>query len=240
MRIFKLLKILFIINTLFLLGIGLVFAQEAEKLKDSTDTALVDGVKQIQKSKQQVEAGVDEMTGESDQDTDTVVIEKEPDNTIDVDLENESNQDLVQDEEIIVDSERPEPRIKLDESLTRPLYQPLGKRDPFKPFIKEPKEREAAISATTPPIKRFPLDEYRIVGIVWVDNVPKAMVVDPEKNTYFLGTDDEIGNKNGVILEVTENGLLVNEKRFFEDVFGEQKVEVKKSVLAFADEEDGN
>ena len=51
MKIFKLLNILFIINTMFLLGIGFAFAQDGEKVKDSTDTALVDGVKQIQKSK---------------------------------------------------------------------------------------------------------------------------------------------------------------------------------------------
>ena len=236
MKIFNVLKILFIINTLFLLSIGIVFAQDGEKVKDSTDTALVDGVKQIQKSKQEAEAGLDELQTENTQDTATEVIEKEADGSVNVDLD----PGTIQEEVILDDSDKTEPRIKLEESLTRPLYQPFGKRDPFKPFIKEPKEREATISETTPPIKRFPLDEYRIVGIVWVDNVPKAMVVDPEKNTYFLGTDDEIGNKNGVILEVTENGLLVNEKRFFEDVFGEQKVEIKKSVLAFADEEDGN
>ena len=191
MKIFKVLKILFIINTLFLLSVGIVFAQDGEKVKDSTDTALVDGVKQIQKSKQEAEAGLDELQTEDAQDTATEVIEKEADGTVGVDLDPET----LQEEEIVVDSDKPEPRITLEESLTRPLYQPLGKRDPFKPFIKEPKEKEAVISETTPPIKRFPLDEYRIVGIVWVDNVPKAMVVDPEKNTYFLGTDDEIGNK---------------------------------------------
>lgn len=233
---FKLLKILFVINTLFLLSIGIVFAQDTEKVKDSTDTALVDGVKQIQKSKQQAEEVINEAPVDEMQDTPGEVIEKEADGTVDVDLEAGSNND----EEVVFDSEKPEPRITIEDSLTRPLYQPIGKRDPFKPFIKEPKEKETTISETTPPIKRFPLDEYRIVGIVWVDNVPKAMVVDPEKNTYFLGTDDEIGNRNGVILEVTENGLLVNEKRFFEDVFGEQKVEIKKSVLAFVDEEDEN
>ena len=63
------------------------------------------------------------------------------------------------------------------------------------------------------------------------------MVIDPEKNTYFLGKNDEIGNRNGVILEIRDNGLLVSEKRFFEDVFGEEKVEIKKSVLAFVEEE---
>jgi Tfp pilus assembly protein PilP len=218
MKIFILLKILFVINVLFLSDIGFSYAQDSAKVKDSTDTTLADGVRQIQKSQ------------------DEIVIEKNADGTIEVDLGENTEEDI----NPFVDTERPEPRITLEEQLSKPLYQPFGKRDPFKPFIKEPKENEATISETTPPIKRFPLDEYRIVGIVWVENVPKAMVVDPEKNTYFLGKTDEIGNKNGIILEVSENGLLVNEKRFFEDVFGEQKVEIKKSVLAFAGEEDGN
>ena len=127
----------------------------------------------------------------------------------------------------------------LDSNIRRPLYSTKGKRDPFKPFIKEVPKREieAIITKTTPPIKRYSLDEFRIVGIVWVNETPKAMVIDPEKNTYFLGKDDEIGNREGVIIEVRENGLLVSEKRFFEDVFGEEKVEIKKSVLAFAEEE---
>ena len=119
----------------------------------------------------------------------------------------------------------------------RPVYQSKGKRDPFKPFLKTPKEEQILITKTTPPIKRFALEEFRIVGIVWLDNVPKAMVVDPENNTYFLGKDDEIGNRSGVIMDVRENGILVREQRFFEDVFGQKKVEVKESVLAFVQEE---
>lgn len=213
MKIIRLIAISSIINILVIFNVNYTLAQDGEKVKDSTDTTLVDGVKQIQKSKELV------------QNSQAEVIEENPDGTIDVDLEEDTGTD------------RPQPRMTLEESLTRPLYQSSGKRDPFKPFIKEPKEKEAVISETTPPIKRFPLDEYRIVGIVWVDNIPKAMVVDPEKNTYFLGKSDEIGNKNGVILEVSENGILVNEKRYFEDVFGEQKVEIKKSVLAFVDDE---
>ena len=61
------------------------------------------------------------------------------------------------------------------------------------------------------------------------------MVVDPEGNTYFLGDGDRIGNKEGEIVEVRENGLLVEETIRSEDVYGEVKVEIKKSVLAFED-----
>ena len=209
------------------------FAQE--KAKDSTDKAMIDGVKVIQDKNaenkvpgatntEEIETETMEDQGlevEVDKDVESNTVQEIPD------LGTEPNPDLLV----------PQPRLDLEENTDQPLYEASGKRDPFKPFIKTPKEREVVITATTPPIKRFPLEEYRIVGIVWVDNEPKAMVVDPEKNTYFLGKEDEIGNKNGVIIDVNENGLLVSEKRFFEDVFGEQKVEVKKSVLAFADED---
>lgn len=127
---------------------------------------------------------------------------------------------------------------ELELSLKRPPYSAKGKRDPFKPFIQAPKEtKKTPVSESTPPIKRFDLNQYRIVGVVKFGGEPKAMVVDPEKNTYYLGVGDEIGNKNGEIIEVRDNGLLVQEKRYYEDVFGNSKVEVEKSVLAFVEEE---
>ncbi|HWP91402.1 MAG TPA: pilus assembly protein PilP [Thermodesulfobacteriota bacterium] len=117
----------------------------------------------------------------------------------------------------------------------KPLYTPQGKRDPFRPFIKLEEEREVKpqVSQLVPPIKRYPLEEFRLVGILWAGQQPKAMIVDPEKNTYVLGIGDEIGNSQGRIIEVRESGILVEEKRQLEDVFGQKKIEVKKSVLAF-------
>jgi type IV pilus assembly protein PilP len=120
----------------------------------------------------------------------------------------------------------------------RPPYDPAGKRDPFKPFIRLvdiPSAGPAPV--VVPPIQRYPLDQFRISGIVWMNGKPQAMVVDPEGNTYFLGDGDRIGNKEGEIVEVRENGLLVEETIKSEDVYGEVKVEIKKSVLAFQDGE---
>ena len=116
--------------------------------------------------------------------------------------------------------------------------KPLVNRDPFKPFIKivEKKEVETQVSKSLPPIKRYPLEQFRLVGIVWVGVQPKVMVVDPEKNTYFLGVGDEIGSREGKIIEVRESGIMVEEKNYFEDVFGQKKVETVKSVLAFKGE----
>jgi Tfp pilus assembly protein PilP len=117
----------------------------------------------------------------------------------------------------------------------KPLYTSQGKRDPFRPSIKLEEEREVKpqVSQLVPPIKRYPLEEFRLVGILWAGQQPKAMIVDPEKNTYVLGIGDEIGNSQGRIIEVRESGILVEEKRQLEDVFGQKKIEVRKSVLAF-------
>ena len=106
-------------------------------------------------------------------------------------------------------------------------------RDPFRPFIKIESEEEAGGGTLIPPIRRYELQEFRIAGILWLEGQPRAMVVDPEKNTYYLSVGDEIGNKGGVILEIRNSGILVKETRHYEDLFGEQKVEVKKVVLSF-------
>lgn len=131
-----------------------------------------------------------------------------------------------------------EERTSAIQSLSddRPPYDPAGKRDPFKPFIRLvdiPAAGPAPV--VVPPLQRYPLDQFRISGIVWMSGKPQAMVVDPEGNTYFLGDGDRIGNKEGEIVEVRENGLLVEETIRSEDVYGEVKVEIKKSVLAFED-----
>ena len=118
-----------------------------------------------------------------------------------------------------------------------PIYSPTGKRDPFKPFIKiVEKEVKPEIGKSLPPLRRYSLEQFRLVGIMSAGQQFKAMIVDPEKNTYVLGVGDEIGNKNGKIVEVRDNSILVEEKRYFEDVFGQKKVETKKSILAFKEE----
>lgn len=118
-------------------------------------------------------------------------------------------------------------------SQKKSLYNPKNKRDPFKPFIKLIKEEDTGVSYLVPPIKRYQLQEFRLAGVVWVEGEPRAMVIDPEKNTYYLGTGDEIGNREGIIIQIGENGMIVEEKRYLEDVFGNKKVEVDKVLLAF-------
>ena len=119
----------------------------------------------------------------------------------------------------------------------KPPYDSTGMRDPFKPFIKLVDTPSGPSVVLRPPIQRFPLNQFRIVGIVWIGGKPQAMIVDPEANTYFLGVGDKIGNSDGEILEVRQNGILVQERTKLENVYGEVKIEVKQSVLAYQNDE---
>lgn len=125
------------------------------------------------------------------------------------------------------------PRGDLLRNPEKPRYNSAGMRDPFKPFIKLVDRPSGPSPIVRPPIRRYPLSSFRLVGIIWIGDEPKAMIVDPEANTYFLGVGDKIGNKDGEILEVRDRGILVQEKTKLENVYGEVKTEVKKSVLAF-------
>ncbi len=116
-------------------------------------------------------------------------------------------------------------------------YDSTGMRDPFKPFIKLVDTPSSPSVVLRPPIQRYPLNQFRIVGIVWIGGKPQAMIVDPEANTYFLGVGDKIGSSDGEILEVRQNGILVQERTKMENVYGEVKIEVKQSVLAFQNDE---
>ncbi len=119
----------------------------------------------------------------------------------------------------------------------KPRYDSTGMRDPFEPFIKLVDTPSGPPPVVRPPIQRYPLNRFRLAGIVWIGDEPKAMIVDPEANTYFLGIGDKIGNKDGVIMEVRERGILVQERTSFENIYGDVKVEVKRSILAFQSEE---
>lgn len=118
------------------------------------------------------------------------------------------------------------------------FYSPTDKRDPFKPFVKV-LDREIEIqpefNPLLPPIKRFSLSQFKLVGVMWLETVPQAMLTDPEKNTYILYVGDEIGNRQGSIVEIRENGIAVEEKYYLENTEGQRSVEIRKSILAFTD-----
>ena len=162
------------------------------------------------------------------------VISQESENTKSKDMNTEikSPEDQNADQEIDLDAFIKEIYSKED------FYNPKDKRDPFKPFVKvvdKEVEIKPEFNPLLPPIKRFALTQFKLVGVMWLESIPQAMLTDPEKNTYILKVGDEIGNRQGSIVEIRENGIAVEEKYYLENAEGQRSVEIRKSILAFSE-----
>lgn len=95
-------------------------------------------------------------------------------------------------------------------------YNPIGKPDPFKPFIdleidlKKKLERPKAIPIS--PLQRVSVDQFRVVGIAGDEHSKIAMVQDFKGKFYpiFLGT--YIGLNSGRVVQILADRVVVEEK----------------------------
>lgn len=247
-RTINIISSLLLLTLLVLCPVSAVYSQEPSDPRE--ENTLGDGLKAIQEAEGRLdpESDPDDVTkeqaapdaedqlqesGENVESSQEQVSEKEQgaeDANVDQDQENKDTGILV----VPVDQKEGSlPRGEDLRGTQKPRYSSAGLRDPFKPFLKLVNVPVGPDPIIRPPLRRYPLSSFRLAGIIWVGDQPKAMIVDPEENTYFLGVGDRIGNKEGEILEVRERGILVQEQTRFENVYGEVKTETKKSVLAF-------
>jgi hypothetical protein len=64
------------------------------------------------------------------------------------------------------------------------LYDPIGKRDPFRSFILDRlKEMD---SASKGPLEQFDLSQLSVNGIVWETKRQRALVLDPSGQGYII------------------------------------------------------
>jgi type IV pilus assembly protein PilP len=97
-------------------------------------------------------------------------------------------------------------------------YNPLGKSDPFLPFIMvemlekkkiEKKEKEAVFSIF--PLQRAETDKYRVVGIAGDKDYRVAIAEDATKKFYPLLKGTRIGLHNGKVIEILGDRVIVEE-----------------------------
>lgn len=92
-------------------------------------------------------------------------------------------------------------------------------RDPFrKPLyileleeksLKPQKTEEIRIDDKIEAIRRWPLRDYRLVGVIWDVRNPKAMIVDPSNTMHLLKRNYRIGDKDGIISAISEGTITV-------------------------------
>lgn len=111
------------------------------------------------------------------------------------------------------------------------VYDALGLRDPFEPFLKlEVKKtaREQFVPRT--PLQQYSVEELRLVGIVWGDGGrSSALVEDPRGKGYVVGVGTYLGDRGGKIVRIQLDRLAVEER--IVDLFGEENLNVVTLTL---------
>jgi len=124
-----------------------------------------------------------------------------------------------------------EPTAPAPEPVKEPpvvrLYDPVGKRDPFVPFIKVLAKAVRGDLSLLPPLQRYDLGELKFVGVIWGAELRKALVEDAEGKGYTVGVGTRIGSSGGVVTRITEDEIVVRES--FRDYMG-GKIERESSL----------
>ena len=121
---------------------------------------------------------------------------------------------------------KPPPKKKkeekvVDEKKEPPYtYNPVGKRDPFKPFIAlGPKKR--ASKAPLTPLQRYDVSELKLVGIMKGPTGYRALVEDAGGKGFIITKGTLIGRGNGRVKGIHDNRVIIEET--YKDIFGQVK-----------------
>ena len=122
------------------------------------------------------------------------------------------------------------PSIDFDPEASMWHYNPIGKRDPFRSFVRGRLDEE--IRSPTP-LQRFDIDELDLVGIVWGVDAPQALVSDPDKKNHVVELGTYIGKNWGKVTEITSRSIVITEE--YQTVEGSLMIESKIMSLPVED-----
>ena len=130
---------------------------------------------------------------------------------------------------------KPESVVEVKEDFLNPnkivledfVYDPAGKRDPFKPFTEK---QETVIDESAPPLQRYELSQLRVAAILTDSKGGRfAMVEDSTGRGYPVKGGDTIGINKGKVISVDLDKLDVLET--ITDAAGEVKQELRSIKL---------
>jgi type IV pilus assembly protein PilP len=90
------------------------------------------------------------------------------------------------------------------------VYNPIGKRDPFRTFLT--KENEDADGPARTDLQKYDIDQYKLVGIVWGNERPRALVQDPTGEGFVMEIGTYIGKNWGKVTQIQSDVVVVTEE----------------------------
>jgi len=112
-------------------------------------------------------------------------------------------------------SETERPTSRLDRAIAAQadyVYNPIGKRDPFRAFLAGGGRGGGEDDTPRTPLQRFEIDEYRLVGIIWGIDRPRALVEDPDQVGHVMEIGTYIGKNWGKVTQITSSEVVVTEE----------------------------
>jgi len=98
-------------------------------------------------------------------------------------------------------------------------YDKTGLRDPFRSFAWERREMElASQDMVGGPLEQFDVSQLSVIAVVWKTGSARALVEDPGGQSYIIGKGTRIGKNEGMVTEIDDNLVVVNET--YEDYLG--------------------
>jgi type IV pilus assembly protein PilP len=97
------------------------------------------------------------------------------------------------------------------------VYDRADMRDPFRSFEWERREL-AAQDTVGGPLEQFDVSQLSVIAVVWKTGSARALVEDPAGQSYIVGKGTRIGKNEGLVTEIDDNLVVVNET--YEDYLG--------------------
>jgi type IV pilus assembly protein PilP len=92
------------------------------------------------------------------------------------------------------------------------VYNPIGKRDPFRsPDLDLARSTSVSNAACNDPLCKFDLDQLTLVAVVSGDTDPVAMVQDPQGRGYIVHRNTRIGRQGGKVTQILRDSVIVTE-----------------------------
>jgi type IV pilus assembly protein PilP len=110
-----------------------------------------------------------------------------------------------------------QPAIASQPAESTYIYNPLGKPDPFRPFVEveienvvKKKDGKTELASIFP-LQRAETEKFRVVGITGDQMRRVAIVEDAAKKFYPLFTGTHIGLHSGKVIEIMADRVIVEE-----------------------------
>ncbi len=117
----------------------------------------------------------------------------------------------------VVEKKEPEKTPEVEYS-----YNPLGKPDPFKPFIQISPIKEARRAVPLTPLQKYEITQLKLVAIILTSEGNVAMVEDSTGKGYIVKKGTLIGKNDGKVSKILKDKIIIEEP--YQDVLGQTKI----------------